>query len=392
MLPLDGLTVVSVEQAVAAPLASRHLADFGARIIKIERPQQGDFARDYDGKVGGLSSWFVWLNRSKESLTLDLKHQEAKPVVEKLISTSDVFIHNLAPGAAARLGLKSQDLVRRNQRLIVCEISGYGSEGPYRNKKAYDLLVQFETGLVSITGTPETPCKAGISVADIAAGLYAFSGILMALYRREQSGRGAVLQVSLFDALSEWVLPAAYCGLYGGIPPPRTGAEHASIAPYGPYFTGDGKQINIGIQNEREWRQFCAGVLLNREVAADPRFSSNSQRSENRKALRLMISEIFRTLTLNELTERLEKAGIAHSRMNSVQELFTHEQHAARGRVRDVASAAGLLQALAPPILLDGENPRMDAIPELGQHTDAILNELGYLPDQIQRLHIEGVV
>jgi itaconate CoA-transferase len=392
MLPLDGLTVVSVEQAVAAPLASRQLADFGARVIKVERPHDGDFARDYDHKVRGLSTWFVWLNRSKESLTLDLKHPEAKPVVEKLISSCDVFIHNLAPGAAARLGLKSQDLLRRNQRLIVCEISGYGLEGPYRNKKAYDLLVQFETGLVSITGTPETPCKAGISVADIAAGVYAFSGILMALYRREKSGRGAVLQVSLFDALSEWVLPAAYYGLYGGIPPSRTGAEHASIAPYGPYFTGDGKQINIGIQNEREWRQFCAEVLLNREVAADPRFSSNSQRSENRKALRFMISEIFRTLTLDELTERLEKAGIAHSRMNSVEELFTHEQHAARGRVRNVASAAGLLQALTPPILLDGEKPRMDAIPELGQHTDGILAQLGYLPEEIQRLHIEGVV
>ena len=392
MLPLDGLKVVSVEQAVAATLASRQLADFGARIVKIERPNEGDFAREYDHKVKGLSSWFVWLNRSKESLTLDLKHPEAKPVIEKLLSDCDVFIHNLAPGAAARLGLKSQELLRRNQKLIVCEISGYGSEGPYRNKKAYDLLVQFETGLVSITGTPETPCKAGISVADIAAGVYAFSGILMALYRREKSGRGAILQVSLFDALSEWVLPAAYYGFYGGTPPSRTGAEHASIAPYGPYFTGDGKQINIGIQNEREWRQFCADVLLNREVAADPRFNSNSRRSENRKVLRTMISEIFRTLTLEELTDRLEKAGIAHSHMNSVQELFGHEQHAARGRIQNVASTAGLLQALAPPILLDGEKPRMEAIPELGEHTDAILAELGYSAEQIQHLHIAGVL
>jgi itaconate CoA-transferase len=392
MLPLDGIKIVSVEQAVAAPLASRQLADFGARVIKIERPQEGDFARDYDHKVRGLSSWFVWLNRSKESLTLDLKRPEAAEIIKKLTVDCDVFIHNLAPGAAARLGLKSQEMAATNEKLIVCEISGYGLEGPYRNKKAYDLLVQFETGLVSITGTPETPSKAGISVADIAAGVYAFSGVLMALYRREKSGRGGVLQVSLFDALSEWVLPAAYYATYGGAAPSRTGAEHASIAPYGPYFTGDGKQINIGIQNEREWRQFCAVVLLNREVAGDPRFNSNSQRSENRKALRSMISEIFRTLTLDEITERLEKADIAHSRMNSVQELLAHPQHTARGRIRKVASPAGLLQALAPPILLDGAEPRMDAVPGLGQHTDAILRELGYTPEQIQHLRKEGVI
>jgi itaconate CoA-transferase len=392
MLPLEGIKIISVEQAVAAPLASRQLADFGARVIKVERPDGGDFARAYDHKVRGLSSWFVWLNRSKQSLTLDLKRPEASEIVEKLTSDCDVFIHNLAPGAAERLGLKSQALLSRNQRLIVCEISGYGSDGPYQDKKAYDLLVQFETGLVSITGTPETPSKAGISVADIAAGVYAFSGILMALYRRERTGRGGLVQVSLFDALSEWVTPAAYYGVYGGSAPPRTGAEHASIAPYGPYFTGDGKQINIGIQNEREWRQFCAVVLLNREIAADPRFDSNSLRSENRKALRAVIAEVFRTLTLEEITERLERAGIAHSRMNSVQELLAHPQHTARGRTGNVASPAGLLQALAPPIYLDGANPRMDAIPALGQHTDVILAELGYMPEQIQSLRQDGVV
>jgi itaconate CoA-transferase len=392
MLPLEGIKIVSVEQAVAAPLASRHLADFGARVIKIERPEGGDFARAYDHKVRGLSSWFVWLNRSKQSLTLDLKRLEAAEIVEKLIADCDVFIHNLAPGAGERLGLKSQSMLSRNPRLIVCEISGYGSDGPYRNKKAYDLLVQFETGLVSITGTPESPSKAGISVADIAAGVYAFSGILMALYRREKTGRGGVVQVSLFDALSEWILPAAYYGVYGGSAPSRTGAEHASIAPYGPYFTGDGKQINIGIQNEREWRQFCTFVLLNREIAADPRFDSNSRRSENRKVLRAVISEVFRTLTLDEIIERLERGGIAHSRMNSVQELLTHPQHAARGRTGNVASPAGLLQALTPPILLDGATPRMDAIPALGQDTDAILAELGYTPQQIQQFRQDGVV
>jgi itaconate CoA-transferase len=392
MLPLEGVKVVSVEQAVAAPFASRQLADFGARVIKIERPDTGDFAREYDHKVRGMSSWFVWLNRSKQSLTLDLKKPEATEIIEKLTSDCDVFIHNLAPGAADRAGLGSQTMLARNQRLILCDISGYGSKGPYKNKKAYDLLVQFETGLVSITGTPESPCKAGISVADIAAGMYAFSGILMALYRREKTGRGGLVQASLFDSLSEWILPAAYYAVYGGSPPSRSGAEHASIAPYGPYFTGDGKQINIGIQNEREWRQFCALVLLNREIAADPRFSSNSKRSENRKALRTMIAEILRTLTLEEAVERLECAGIAHSRTNSVEDLIGHPQHTARGRTQQVASPVGLLQALAPPILLDGVEPRMDAIPALGQDTDAILTELGYTPEQIQNLRQEGVV
>jgi len=392
MLPLEGIKIVSVEQAVAAPFASRQLADFGARVIKIERPEGGDFARDYDHKVRGMSSWFVWLNRSKQSLSLDLKRPEATEIVDKLTADCDVFIHNLAPGAADRVGLKSKAMLSRNERLVVCEISGYGSEGPYKNKKAYDLLVQFETGLVSITGTPDSPSKAGISAADIAAGVYAFSGILMALYRREKTGRGGVVQVSLFDALSEWVLPAAYYGLYGGSAPSRSGAEHASIAPYGPYFTGDGKQINIGIQNEREWRQFCALVLLNREIAADPRFDSNSQRSENRKALRSVIAEIFRTLTLEEIVERLEHAGIAHSRANSVQDLLSHPQHAARGRWRNVISPVGPLQALLPCILLDGADPRMEAIPALGQDTDAILTELGYTQQQIQRFRQDGVV
>src|SRR5438309_5437548 len=385
MLPLEGVKIVSVEQAVAAPLASRQLADFGARVIKIERPEVGDFARAYDHKVRGMSSWFVWLNRSKQSLTLDLKSPEAAEIVRKLTADTDVFIHNLAPGAADRAGLKSEVMLSRNRRLIVCEISGYGSGGPYQDRKAYDHLVQFETGLVSITGTPESPCKAGISVADIAAGMYAFSGVLMALYRRQTTGRGGLVQVSLFDALSEWVLPAAYYGVYGGSPPPRTGAEHASIAPYGPYFTGDGKQINIGIQNEREWRQFCIVVLLNQEIAADPRFDSNSQRSENRKALRAVISEIFRTLTLDEIVARLEDAGIAHSRSNSVQDLLAHPQHTERGRRRDIASPVGPLQAIVPSILLDGVEPRMEAVPALGQDTDLILRELGYTPQQIQR-------
>jgi itaconate CoA-transferase len=392
MLPLEGIKIVSVEQAVAAPFASRQLADFGARVIKVERPDGGDFARDYDHKVRGMSSWFVWLNRSKQSLSLDLKRPEAAEIVEKLTADCDVFIHNLAPGAADRIGLKGQTMLSRYPRLILCEISGYGSEGPYKNKKAYDLLVQFETGLVSITGTPESPCKAGISVADIAAGMYAFSGILMALYRREKTGQGGLVQVSLFDALSEWVLPATYYAAYGGSAPSRSGAEHASIAPYGPYFTGDGKQINIGIQNEREWRQFCTSVLLNKEIAADPRFDSNSRRSDNRKALRTLISEIFRTLTLEEIVDRLDHAGIAHSRTNSVEDLLAHPQHTGRQRWRNIASPMGPLQALVPAILLDGLKPRMDAVPALGQDTDAILTELGYTQDQIQWFRQDGVI
>jgi itaconate CoA-transferase len=392
MLPLEGVKIISVEQAVAAPFASRQLADYGARVIKIERPGTGDFARAYDAKVRGEASWFVWLNRSKQSLSLNLKHAKASEILRKLTADCDVFIHNLAPGAAERAGFRSDELVARNGRLIVCEISGYGIGGPYQNKKAYDLLVQFETGLVSITGTPEQPCKAGISAADIAAGMYAFSGILMALYRREKTGRGGVVQVSLFDALSEWVLPAAYYAAYGGSPPSRSGAEHASIAPYGPYLTADGEQINIGIQNEREWQQFCASVLQKPEIAVDPRFSNNSRRSENRQALRAVISACFGALTLEQTVERLERVSIAHSRANSVQDLWQHPQHAARGRSRSVGSPAGPLQALLPPILLDDAEPCMEAIPALGQDTDAILNELGYTPGQIQLFRKEGVI
>jgi itaconate CoA-transferase len=392
MQPLEGIRVVSVEQAVAAPLASRHLADLGAQVIKVERRDGGDFARDYDHKVRGMASWFVWLNRSKRSLTLDLKHPEAGEIMEKLTRECDVFIQNLAPGAAERAGLKSEVLTSRNKRLVCCEISGYGSSGPYKDKKAYDLLVQFETGLVSLTGTPESPCKTGISAADIAAGMYAFSGILAALYRREKEGHGGIVRVSLFDALSEWVLPAAYYAAYGGTPPSRTGAEHASIAPYGPYFTGDGKQINIGIQNEREWRQFCALVLLNTQIAADPRFDSNTKRSENRKILRTVISEIFRTLTLEEIVERLERGAIAYSRTYSVQDLMQHPQHVQRRRWQSVDSPVGQLNTFVPPISLDGMQPQMGAIPSLGQHTEAILGEIGYTAEQIWQFRTDGVV
>jgi len=392
MLPLEDVKVVSIEQAVAAPLASRQLADFGARVIKIERPVTGDFARAYDETVRGMSSWFVWLNRSKQSLTLDLKHSEAKPILGKLLAEGDVLLHNLGPGAAERLGLAGPALAAQFPRLIVCEISGYGSGGPYQGKKAYDLLIQNETGLVSITGTPEAPAKAGISAADIAAGMYAFSGILLALRRREQTGRGAVLQVSLFDSLSEWMLPAGYYAAYGGTPPPRSGAEHASIAPYGPYRCGDGSQINLAIQNEREWALFCSLVLQQPALATDARFDSNSRRSENRQALRAAIEDIFRTLTIEQAAARLDAAGIANAHMKTVQQFWEHPQHAARNRWRTVDSQAGPIQALSPPIIAEGWEPRMDSIPAVGEHTDGILAELGYSPEQIRELRAAAAI
>jgi itaconate CoA-transferase len=392
MLPLENVKVVAIEQAVAAPLASRHLADFGARVIKIERPGMGDFARSYDGNVRGLSCWFAWLNRSKQSLTLNLKHAEAKAILKRLLSDCDVLLHNLGPGAAERLGVGATELLSRYSRLIVCEISGYGSGGPYQDKKAYDLLVQNETGLVSITGTPEAPAKAGISAADIAAGVYAFSGILLALRAREQSGRGTRLQVSLFDALGEWMHPAGYSAAYGGAPPPRSGAEHASIAPYGPYRCGDGRQINLAIQNEREWGRFCSLVLRRPETATDARFNTNPRRSENRRALRVVIEEAFRALTLGQVQERLDSAGIANAHMKTVQQFWEHPQHSARNRWRSVDSEVGAIQALASPIILEGIEPRMDAVPSVGQHTEAILGELGYSVEEMRELREAAVI
>jgi crotonobetainyl-CoA:carnitine CoA-transferase CaiB-like acyl-CoA transferase len=386
MLPLDGVKVVSIEQAVAAPFASRQLADFGAEVIKIERPGSGDFARSYDEAVHGSSTWFVWLNRSKQSLALDLKQAGAKDVLNRLLAGSDVFLHNLAPGAAERLGLASESLLSRHPRLIICEISGYGSSGPYKNKKAYDLLVQFETGLVSITGMPEAPAKAGISAADIAAGVYAFSGILLALRRRDQTGRGSLVQVSLFDALSEWMLPAGYHAAYGGTEPRRSGAEHASIAPYGAYRCGSGGQVNLGIQNEREWMRFCRLVLQKPELAADERFSSNSKRSHNRQALRQAIEDVFAKLARDEVVIRLNAAGIANAHANSVREFWEHPQHAARNRWRTVDSTGGPFQALIPPIQLDDIEPKMGPVPALGQHTKEILDGLGYTAEEIRAL------
>jgi len=370
------MTVVAVEQAVAAPFATRQLADLGARVIKIERPGGGDFARGYDTTVNGMSSHFVWLNRSKQSLTLDLKREEGIDVLRRLLARADVFIHNLAPGAMARLGFASADVRRAHPRVIVCEVSGYGSSGPYRDKKAYDLLVQSETGVLSITGSEEEPAKVGISVADISAGMYAFSSVLAALLRREKTGEGSALEISLFDSLAEWMSYPVYYA-YGGTPPPRSGARHATIDPYGPYTAGDGKVVYLGVQNEREWARFCAEVLQRPELATDPRFSSNPTRVQHRRELDAAITEAFRGLTVEQVIERLERAQIANARMNTVRELIDHPQLAARDRWRHVASPAGDVRMLKPPFNFEGLDVPMGAIPAVGEHTDAILGELG---------------
>jgi itaconate CoA-transferase len=392
MPPLEGITVVSLEQAVAAPFATRQLADLGARVIKIERPGVGDFARQYDTTVKGLSSHFVWLNRSKESLTLDLKQSEAKEILDRLLAGADVFIHNLAPGAAGRLGFGAERLREEHPRLIICGVSGYGSTGPYRDKKAYDLLIQCEAGLVSITGTPETPSKVGISAADIAAGMYAYSGILAALFQRERSGEGMEIEVSMLEALGEWMGFPAYFALYGGKEPERSGARHAAIAPYGPFECGDGEVIFLGIQNEREWERFCEAVLEQPEMAEDKRFATNSDRVANRDALDKEIEGVFKRFSAEEVIERLEEAQIANARMRTVHDFVDHPQLDARDRWGEVGSPAGPLRALLPPVMMSGEEPVMAAIPEVGEHTDRILAELGYDEEDIAALHREGVV
>lgn len=392
MLPLSGLTVVALEQAVAAPLATRHLADWGARVIKIERPGSGDFARAYDARVRGQSSHFVWLNRSKESLTLDLKQPDAARILERLLTRSDVFVHNLAPGAIDRLGFATDALRTRHPRLIICAISGYGSSGPYRDRKAYDLLVQSEAGLVSVTGTPETPSRAGVSVADIAAGLYAYSAILTALLARTTTSEGSAIEVSLLDALGEWMGHPFYFTVYGGSPLPRSGAHHASIAPYGPFGSRDGRPVYLGIQNDREWIRFCERVLERPELARDPRFATNAARVEHREALHAIVNGVFARLTSAAIVARLDAADVAHARLNTIEEFATHPQLAARNRWREIDSPAGSLHALLPPPIVDGLEPAMGAVPALGQHTDAILAELGYDPPTIAGWREVGVI
>lgn len=392
MLPLDGLTVVALEQAVAAPFTTRQLADMGARVIKVERPGVGDFARGYDRTVNGLSSHFVWLNRSKESLTLDLKRAEAQDVLSKLIERSDVFVQNLAPGAADRLGLGVTALRDRYPKLIVCGISGYGSTGPYRDKKAYDLLVQAESGLISINGSEDEPAKVAISVADIAAGMYALTHILTALFARTRSGTGTSIEVSMLEALGEWMSYAMYYTTHGGTPPPRVGARHAAIAPYGPFPTAGGDVVYLGIQNEREWVLFCQEVLKRPEVATDERFDSNPKRVANLHALHGVIGDVFGDLPVSEVVSRLERGRIAHGDLNTVQQFADHPQLAARNRWREVGSPAGPLKALLPPGIVEGVEARMDPIPAVGEHTDAILTELGYDAPTVAAWRSAGVV
>ena len=392
MLPLEDITVVSLEQAVAAPFATRQLADLGARVIKVERPEVGDFARGYDRTVKGLSSHFVWLNRSKESLTLNLKEEGAKEILNRLIEKADVFIQNLAPGAAGRLGFGAEALRQRHPGLVVCDVSGYGASGPYRDKKAYDLLVQCEAGLVSITGTPEVPSKVGVSIADIACGMYAYSGILTALFRRERTGEGATLEVSLFEALAEWMGFPAYFTLYGGKEPPRTGASHAAIAPYGPFECGDGEINFLGLQNEREWERFCEVVLEQPALAHDERFESNSERVENVDALRQAIEGILAQLSSEEAIERLDEAKIANARMRNVQGFLDHPQLEARDRWREVESPVGPLRALIPPANFEGTEPVMAPIPSVGEHTASILAELGYGDDAVAALRRSSAI
>ena len=384
--PLDGLTVVSLEHAVAAPFCTRQLADLGARVIKVERPGGGDFARGYDQRVRGQSSHFTWINRSKESLALDVKQPQAKAALLQLLQTADVLVQNLAPGAAARMGLSYEALKSHNPKLIVCDISGYGSDGPYRDKKAYDLLIQSEAGFLSITGTPETPSKAGISVADIAAGMYAYTNILSALLLRGKTGEGSHIDVSMLEAMGEWMGYPMYYAFDGAPPPPRTGASHASIYPYGPFLAGDGGTVMLGLQNEREWKIFCDAVLQRPEVATDERFDSNAKRNANRAELQALILEHFAALTAAQVVERLDAAGIANARVNDMAGLWAHPQLQARGRWRTVGTPAGEVSALLPPGVNSAFDYRMDAVPAVGQHNAAILAELGWTAEQIDAL------
>jgi itaconate CoA-transferase len=389
MRPLEGITVVALEQVIAGPFATRQLAELGARVIKVERPEGGDPARAYDGTVKGLSSHFVWVNRSKESLALDVKHPRAKAILGKLLEKADVFVQNLAPGAAERLGLGAEALRKRHPRLVWCGISGYGPAGPYASKKAYDLLVQCEAGLLSVTGTPESPAKAGIPAADIAAGMYAFSSILAALLRRERSGEGATIEVTMLEALGEWMGFPAYFANYGGTAPPRSGAYHATIVPYGPFRAGDGETVFLSVQNEREFAAFCDRVLGKPALKVDERFSSGPVRFRHRDALHAEIEAVFGKLSASEVIERLDAADIANARLNDMKGFWNHAQLEARGRWAKVGSPAGEIDALRPPFNLSGFSPRMDAIPALGEHNGSILAELGYSAEQVDALRRE---
>jgi len=392
MRPLEGITVVALEQVIAGPFATRQLAELGARVIKIERPGGGDSARAYDTTVKGLSSHFVWVNRSKESLTLDVKQPQAKDILARLMERADVFLHNLAPGAVERLGFGANELRKKHPRLIWCGISGYGPTGPYASKKAYDLLVQCEAGLLSVTGGAESPAKAGIPAADIAAGMYAFTSILAALLRRARSGEGATIDVTMLEALGEWMGFPALFAAYGGSPPPRSGAHHATIVPYGPFKAGDGQTVFLSVQNEREYAAFCDRVLQKGELKTDARFASGPARFKNREAMHQEIDRVFSQLDAAEIIERLEAADIANARLNDMAGFWRHPQLQARDRWARVGSPSGELDLLKPPFNLSGFEPRLDPVPALGEHTGAILAELGYPERDIEALRKAGAV
>ena len=394
--PLEGITVVALEHAIAAPFCTRQLADLGARVIKVERPGVGDFARAYDTRVNGLASHFVWTNRSKESLTLDLKHADAPEVLGKLLVQADVLVQNLAPGAAARLGLSYDALKAAHPRLIVCDISGYGDDpqtpGPYRDKKAYDLLIQSEGGFLSVTGSPDEPAKAGCSIADIAAGMYAYSNILAALIQRGKTGTGCRIDVSMLESMVEWMSYPMYYAFDGAAPPPRAGASHATIYPYGPFAAGDGRTVMLGLQNEREWKVFCAKVLLRPELASDERFDANARRVANKPALQTLITETFSALSAEQVVARLEDAQIANANVSTMADVWSHAQLRARDRWVQVGTSAGPIPALLPPGMPASFDARMDDVPALGQHADAILAELGYASDKIARLRADAAI
>lgn len=390
MRPLEGVTVVSLEQAIAAPFASRQLADLGARVIKVERPGVGDFARHYDHRVAGLSSHFVWTNRGKESLSLDIKDPRGLDTLRRLLTEADVFLQNLAPGAAARAGLSAKTLQEANPRLVVCDISGYGIGGPYESMKAYDLMVQSEAGLLSVTGTPERVAKVGISVADIAAGMYAYSSILAALIERGRTGKGTHLDVSMLEATVEWMGFPLYYAYDGAEPPPRAGAAHATIYPYGPFTAGDGVVVMMAIQNEREWLSFCERFLDDPDFATRPEFATNSQRNAHREQLEAVIAERFAAMTGDAATAALAAVPVAHARVNTMHEVWRHPQLVARGRWHGVATPNGTVPALAPPAFTS--TPRMEPVPAVGEHTRAILSRLGMDEEQVRALEVDGVV
>ncbi len=391
-LPLEGITVVSLEHAIAAPFCTRQLADMGARVIKIERPGVGDFARKYDERTRGTASQFVWTNRSKESLTLDLKHADAGPVLEQLLAQADVLVQNLAPGAAARMGLSFDALHAKFPKLIVCDISGYGEGGPYEKKKAYDLLIQSESGFVSVTGSAEEPSKAGGSIADISAGSYAYSSILNALLLRHKTGLGSHLDVSMLESMVEWMSFPMYYAFEGAAPPPRAGASHATIYPYGPFPVGDGNTIMLGLQNEREWVIFCEKVIEQKALAIDPEFDNNTKRTANRARLRAVIVELFSKMTIAQVEQKLEEAQIANARVNEMKDVWAHPQLKARNRWTEVQSPVGLLPALLPPATNNQFDARMDPIPGIGEHTQAILKELGVDEAAVARLAADKAI